>query len=356
MALSAFRNEKTQAQERLDSYKYPVLTLPTEIMAEIFVAFLPVYPKCPPLRGTSSPTLLTQICREWREIALATPSLWKAIQLTLPDDEPEMSTRRFELSDVWLARSHCSPLSFQIHGKGVQADAFRTLAPHCSRVESLDVRLDLSLTSIEAPMPLLRHLKVHLRYTPARDVFVCHEAPLLRTAILNDMAAVHVVLPWGQLTTLTLERVFPDECDTVLRRVPNVVHCELWIVSDAAGHGAFAEISLLRLESLLMHDYDDEPTTGFLAAFMTPALRRLQIAESILGPNPTDGLRGFISKSGCRLQEIAITGHISVHKVLVEYRRAFPAIPKLSLHGWYSGGDSEGEEVFESDNLEMDDP
>ncbi|KAJ6504128.1 hypothetical protein C8R47DRAFT_1247934 [Mycena vitilis] len=35
-------------------------------------------PTCPPLTGTLSPTLLTIICRQWREIALALPALWRA--------------------------------------------------------------------------------------------------------------------------------------------------------------------------------------------------------------------------------------------------------------------------------------
>ncbi|KAJ7917678.1 hypothetical protein B0H13DRAFT_2657737, partial [Mycena leptocephala] len=43
-SISALRIEKTQAQERLDSYKYPVLTLPNEIVSEIFIHFLPPYP------------------------------------------------------------------------------------------------------------------------------------------------------------------------------------------------------------------------------------------------------------------------------------------------------------------------
>ncbi|KAJ7641164.1 hypothetical protein FB45DRAFT_712335, partial [Roridomyces roridus] len=57
----------------------PVLTLPNEITSEIFVHFLPPYPVCPPMTGLDSPTSLTHICRQWREIALATPKLWRAI-------------------------------------------------------------------------------------------------------------------------------------------------------------------------------------------------------------------------------------------------------------------------------------
>ncbi|KAJ7280873.1 hypothetical protein C8J57DRAFT_1174466 [Mycena rebaudengoi] len=60
-------------QTHVDEYKYPILTLPTEITSEIFVHFLPPYPQCPPATGLSSPELLCQICQVWREIALSTP-------------------------------------------------------------------------------------------------------------------------------------------------------------------------------------------------------------------------------------------------------------------------------------------
>jgi hypothetical protein len=72
-SLSALRTERALERETLDSYKYPVLiAVPTEIISEIFIQFLPIYPLCPLSTGILSPTVLTQICRKWREIALDT--------------------------------------------------------------------------------------------------------------------------------------------------------------------------------------------------------------------------------------------------------------------------------------------
>jgi hypothetical protein len=65
-SLSALREEKMLAQERLDSYKYPVLRLPNEIVSEIFMHFLPAYSLFPQLTGLFSPTLLPHICHTWR--------------------------------------------------------------------------------------------------------------------------------------------------------------------------------------------------------------------------------------------------------------------------------------------------
>ncbi|KAJ7486729.1 hypothetical protein FB451DRAFT_1026233, partial [Mycena latifolia] len=63
------------AQLQVDDIIYPVLTLPPEITSEIFA-------KCVEFEDkdfaspASAPSLLLQVCRSWRLIALATPSLW----------------------------------------------------------------------------------------------------------------------------------------------------------------------------------------------------------------------------------------------------------------------------------------
>jgi hypothetical protein len=112
-ALATLRAEKTQVQGRLDSYKYPVLTLPNEIVSEIFVHFLPPYPQCPPLSGILSPNTLTRICRQWREVALATPALWRAIGLS---DHRISFEQQHHITINWLKRSRHCPLKFHCRG------------------------------------------------------------------------------------------------------------------------------------------------------------------------------------------------------------------------------------------------
>ncbi|KAJ6478068.1 hypothetical protein C8R47DRAFT_1323142 [Mycena vitilis] len=120
-SLSALRDEKTRLQARLDAVKYPVLTLPNEIVSEIFFHFLPVYPLCPPFVGTLSPTTLTHICRRWREIALAASVLWSALSFSgrkLPEHvgprcEPTL-LRELRISEIRMRRSMSRPLSIAI--------------------------------------------------------------------------------------------------------------------------------------------------------------------------------------------------------------------------------------------------
>ncbi|KAJ6457482.1 hypothetical protein C8R47DRAFT_1328448 [Mycena vitilis] len=59
--LAQLRLEQSQVQERFDSYKYPVLTLPNENTSGILIRFLPPHPEFPPLTGALSPSILTYI-------------------------------------------------------------------------------------------------------------------------------------------------------------------------------------------------------------------------------------------------------------------------------------------------------
>jgi hypothetical protein len=181
---SALQIEQARAKQRLDSYKFPVLTLPNEIVSEIFLHFIPAYPRSPPLTGILSPTCLTHICRQWREIALATHALWRSVLYSHNDPIP--FERQVHISDTWLRRSRSYPLSVQmikndrLHASGLLA----AIIPHRARWEYL--RLDFwstrLLPTIVGPMPLLRHLDLAF-------IYVNHDNPIdfceLHTAVAH---------------------------------------------------------------------------------------------------------------------------------------------------------------------------
>ncbi|KAJ7209838.1 hypothetical protein C8J57DRAFT_1087325, partial [Mycena rebaudengoi] len=73
--ISRRRSDIELLEAALDCIKYPVLTLPPEILSRIFVFCLPtdLYPRPSP---KTAPLLVAQICGHWREIALETSELW----------------------------------------------------------------------------------------------------------------------------------------------------------------------------------------------------------------------------------------------------------------------------------------
>ncbi|KAJ7161182.1 hypothetical protein C8R46DRAFT_1001146 [Mycena filopes] len=328
-ALSALRVQRLLVQERLESYKYPVLTLPNEIVSEIFVHFLPIYPECPPLTGVLSPTNLTHICRDWREVALATPTLWRAIHFSLEEDDFQVLDWRLREFDVWLLRSGCNPLSVELQDWWNRDGLTSFLPSHCARWEFLKIS-DWALIPItDAPMPLLRHLDIAGIDDEVVDVVVFPEAPLLRSVILNDLAAPALILPWAQLTSLQLNRVYPAECVPILQQTTNLVHCQLSLVYG--GVTPWPDVALLRLESLIFTGRDT--VKGYLETFIVPSLRKLHIPEQYLR-SPIDSLTSFMSASGCKLREVHILGRRWVTKDA--YTAAFPSI-QFSFKGKYRG-------------------
>ncbi|KAJ7769227.1 hypothetical protein B0H14DRAFT_2967707 [Mycena olivaceomarginata] len=246
-SLSELQSEKKLVLERLDSYKYPVLTLPNEIIAEVFVHFLPVYPLCPPLIGPSSPTLLTQICR----------------------------------------KSCSCPLAI----RGLDASQFlAAVAPQRARWEYLDLTVNPAhLPTIEAP--LLRSLT--LSYTAVRVPTVILPLAHLTWLTLHRVYRDEYVAILQQTSALF-------QCELIIE-----------VGRDTDPPPATARIELPRLEILALSTVDtlgaSSTPTGCLDDFIVPALRDLRVPESFLNPSYIDALASFVAKSGCKLQELRIT-------------------------------------------------
>ncbi|KAJ7903854.1 hypothetical protein B0H13DRAFT_2511867 [Mycena leptocephala] len=302
-SLATLRAEKILLQRRLASYRYPVLTLPNEIVSHIFIHFLQLLPQFPPLAGQFSPTLLTLICRQWQEIALDMPELWRAIHLPGYDND---GTRTFErkrhIADTWLNRSRSYPLYIHINlnqhsprARRGTYDFISALVPHSARWEHLELWLQGPMLAgpmpllpmIAGPMPLLRHLNLALSGS-SPTVFEL-EAPLLRTVIINGPAARSVTLPWVQLTSLTLRDLLtydssnlftPASVWPILRQTSNLLHCELHL--SFYHDQPTPDITLSRLETLILDSYMLR-ATGFLHTLVVPALRTLHVAEDMLG-------------------------------------------------------------------------
>ncbi|KAF7377530.1 F-box domain-containing protein [Mycena sanguinolenta] len=337
-SISALRVEQAQVQSRLDSYKYPVLTLPTEIVTQIFIRVLPPYPGYLSLTGTLSPTSLTHLCHQWREIAISTPSLWRTIDLS---DNNIPLEQRVNIFSLWSERSRSCPLSVEFDGEdGINSmsEVMALIAPQRTRLEHLKLGIFPShLPAIKNSMPVLHHLHLELRNprsgSEIKPTPFCG-LPLLRSVVLNDLAASWVTLPWTQLTSLGLYWIHIHECVPVLQQTSNLIHCELRLCHSRRVHGSM--IILPSLESLVLNGPDYiQPIMECLRYFITPSLRLLAIHERLLGKDPARSLTEFVSKSGGNIREVCITGKRSVPET--SYRDALQSVPRL----YFSHPDSE---------------
>ncbi|KAJ7860603.1 hypothetical protein B0H14DRAFT_3863718 [Mycena olivaceomarginata] len=238
------------------------------------------------------------------------------------------------------------------------------IVPRRERLEHLNIYglSERTLSLIDGPLPRLRHLDLTLFSSPLNK-FTLQGAPRLRTAILNQIAVSRVTLPWGQLTSLALSTIDPqNERASILQHTTRLVHCDLsfWVSGYTHLHTG-PSITLPSLEVLLLSNpVGVGAMKGLLATFVVPALLRLEIPESFLGSDigsdPLDSLTSFISTSDCKIQEILITkrpSRLRFPESEDEYRAAFPSVPKFSFE--YNESDDDDDERDDDDDEHDDD-
>ncbi|KAK7024020.1 F-box domain-containing protein [Favolaschia claudopus] len=329
--LVLLHRERRALKYRVDAYQYPVVTLPTELVVEIFMNFLPPYPECPPHFGIESPVTLTHICSRWREIALATPRLWRAVQLhraLMPRD----------LDAIWLDRSGSYPLAIELDTRfwGVRTnpppgsgEILSAISLYRNRWEYLDLSFcHVEAPILEGPMPILRQVKV---VTPDfQGTLDFRDAPLLDSASCDVITVNVVAFPWTQLTSLHLFEIAFYHAYYEIKKAFNLVYCNLDLntmddqdeVSDLG-----PRIELPHLKALRMQP-DSRTKMDYLDIFTLPALSHLDIDEGLLGPDPIAALTTFVSRCGCPLQYVRITSN----EMLVSgnvYRTTFPSIQQF---------------------------
>ncbi|KAJ7665176.1 hypothetical protein DFH06DRAFT_1323578 [Mycena polygramma] len=304
---------------QLDS---PILTLPNELIAEIFT-------------HVCDPTLVAQICRHLRDIALSCPSLWSTFSLT-PNRYNLPS--QLVMTKEWLTRSGGRPLSVTIDDRAATSmGTFGALAPPSalyyrlvlpmlkhrdtlSRMERLDFRMDLSSSSLkllQTEMPNLTHLglSANLVCTGFRSgpVIVSPQTfPRLRSIELRCVLATPSVrFPYAQITTLRIDDVEYRQLRDILAQTTALVHCEVSNIRP----GALDDGKMIRLEHLESLVFSEYRRWGYsrwedvvfpIAAMTLPSLRILQIPEIYLNYPSYKGALALVERSRCRLEELGI--------------------------------------------------
>ncbi|KAJ7186379.1 hypothetical protein C8R46DRAFT_1341827 [Mycena filopes] len=333
---SAISPENHIASES-DSKVDPIPNLPPEIASEIFLHFLPVYPECPPPSGSTSPVLLPQICRHWREIALSTPRLWRAIKIVIRVSGGKYPQALDRLT-TWLARSAESPLS--LHIQMARNFSFLRLfvhefVPHRHRLEYLVVEGPFKLfSSLRGDMPLLQSLTLtcpnHSSREPPTDIF--SGTPKLMDVVLCTFDKRVMLLPLAQLTSLSVEFVSPPECTEILRIAVNLVRCTFTIYTDREETNTpdpVIPVHHHRLRHLTFRPVDGQVIDGLLRVLTLPGLQTLKIYK--YGFTLT-ALAALLAHSQCTLLELRVT-HVGFTEVTSEatYREALPSIVTIAV-------------------------
>ncbi|KAJ7641148.1 hypothetical protein FB45DRAFT_825303 [Roridomyces roridus] len=335
-----------------------------DIFSEILVHTLPPYPLCSPLTGRASPIPLTHVCRRWREIALATPQLWRSIALPFACTlDYHIRVKQTEAVRTWLDRSGSCPLSVQIHMEeennylSIWAGGWREIPLYRESWEQLEIKAtEYALRSLLAcRMPMLRSLSLtmeddslsHPRVDP-RDF------PRLQAVSLTLFQSPVDWLPWGQMTSLTIEDMSSGSYIPILRDAIHLVDltlldCEFFMHSNPESP---AGIPLTQLTSLVIMGSN---VVQILGAIDTPVLQALQISGEDLGDeseDPIGTLAALISRSRCgMLRKLLIAGPRSPWVSKKAFRSAFPAIPEIAFNSRFRlDARQEGDQEDSGDN------
>ena len=115
-----------QIQGSVDDFNIilaPVRRLPPDVLGAIFCHCLATH-RNPIMIASEAPILLTQICRDWRSIALSTPQLWSRLYIPalpvtrVPEGERRMEALTEEVQR-WLRLSDPYPLAITLPATGL---------------------------------------------------------------------------------------------------------------------------------------------------------------------------------------------------------------------------------------------
>lgn len=307
-----------------------------------------------------------QVCRRWREAAIARPSLWSGISFC-PESFSGLSAQvQLERLETQLARAGISPLMIitstgALESIDPSAPHFRALLAkiHNSRVlRVVNGRLPPGWTlpdscDPETPLPVYRHLEVlEIRYGNSWVQWLpLHDTPLLTDPRVMDTSLVSFPKwKWANLRTISLEVCQSEIFDLVeaIRLAGRSLH-HLTIRRHNSWGRVFAEpgdlpqtLPIVDLVALTEHTLDFENTRpeemGYVIAHLhTPRLLCLRIAKPD-GKNALSILAlARSSRFGACVQTFVVDTPRFTREVHVEFMTELEALQtlKFSVHPNY---------------------
>lgn len=318
----------------------PIRTVPPEILVEIFLYFCHSLAQrlgetgnrhfCPQL-------LIASVCRRWREVAFAAPSLWTHFRLYFTQNNRDQE--QLMPCDRWLSSSGSGPpLSMEIYAEDHDAKTLpglREMLPllsnefyRCSSLELIfnEPEWEEALVKLgPCDFPSLKHIEVQIGRqsetvppelpTPTDASHACLEwaaSIVHRTPNLQTLHWFHLTryldppsLP-TQITSLTLGSLYHSRCEEVevlriLKHTPALERLILDITAEGSTPTPNDLHIVLPHVNYLLIQFNDE-VTNFLNHLTLPALAHLSINTGVLGIGPYHTLPPLYARSRFPLQ------------------------------------------------------
>ncbi|KAK7054158.1 hypothetical protein R3P38DRAFT_3254761 [Favolaschia claudopus] len=300
-------------QELNETATFDVLTLPVEVITEIFMWFQQIgyAPHIPYSLYSSAANIVPLVCRTWRNIALATPMLWSVLEVNVDHGTHFMSESMLvRYIDKWLGHAKECPLSLQftsdeedIFVSSRLREIIQRWAPQIRSLRLLITNRDIRLLELDSTnFPILERVDV-LYVAPKSDVDlgpvnVFQNAPVLHDLRINVEETTIGILPWSQLTRF--DGSLSDLELFVL--APNLTELFCKFVPDA--DVSFSPKEHPKLNHLTIRDRG----MGNILQYLTlPALVSLDIARTAEATHAALAL--FLKRSSPPLVSICLGGN-----------------------------------------------
>ncbi|KAG0696804.1 hypothetical protein DFH29DRAFT_836562 [Suillus ampliporus] len=252
-----------------------ISSLPSELLATIFTYILEeqVFNRCRGVPRPGAPTceIVMHVCRHWRQVALACPTLWAFI-----DHAP---ARRLT---IMLERSKTAALvvlytSSHLHCIVQALSQLPRIKVLQLSVSSRDVdRISDCLSS--QPAPLLETFKLYVLERPGivrpiSDAIFQGRAPQLRSVELIQCTFSWTSSIFSGLRTLNLRQTGAtlSQLLSVLRRMPGLEQLMLEALSTSSGDAeVFDQIPLTRLKSIALNSSTVQSTISLFSHLALP--------------------------------------------------------------------------------------
>ncbi|KAJ6489750.1 hypothetical protein C8R45DRAFT_1096741 [Mycena sanguinolenta] len=317
----------------------PVLRLPFDLTSQMFCL-------CIPRRGyvrrrrDAPPLRLTQVCRQSRVVARATPELWRRIDFEFPvcdqqhDKKQSIQWNPAAMLNLWLTRSLSLSVSVSLDCFDLLPNSIiPILASHSHRWENLDLLLHphdfRELAQAPGPFPRLQR--------------IFENSPMLAVLDIRDSFVPDLLLLKSHLTALYLDyggrMSGTSYWNDVFDAFPNLLHFGVYsdhAISDLAHPSSMQPLARDRIH--------------FLNSLTIPTLRHLSVELYEALPTWSSSIfahhvREFILQSTCELDILTLevpecleNSDVSGELTLF---RAGPTLSTLEFRLWWHGGFSD---------------
>ncbi|KAJ7154294.1 hypothetical protein C8R46DRAFT_1227901 [Mycena filopes] len=322
-----------------------ILALPPEILAEIFIHCLSteedeVFPITPD-PGTA-PLLLCGICRQFRAIALTTPSLWSSLFMYSEHVYSESAADYVEFCRRWISRAGATPVSLCFEAF-VDCDSVRSLLALISGLwrqwRDVEIVIDDSLQQFvvlptHGEYPFLERLSISR--SPEHPFVSFYNAPRLRDLRVSIYTAP-VSVQWHQIIAFVTRDIEVAPWLEILQRTPDLVRGDFAIWA----HNLPSTIICLHHLRSLALELPYSPHIGprmvllpLLNCLKAPTLEKLSLGTSYICDDTAVDVSpflSFVSHSSSRLHSLGLYLIPTTADALIECLKAVPSLVRLVL-------------------------